>query len=160
MIKIKVRCKVVPVFFLNWAPRHEGVFGEWRYSSTHSLTSVLDGDKWSSRPGRFTLREIAPGIHWIGSWVGPRAVLDEVVKRKIPSLRRESNPSIPNVQPVYLKVSHDRFLSHPFQFIIHNYLHIQHYITYVAEKASLNQETNMWFETSSEEHPLSGEKGE
>jgi hypothetical protein len=28
-----------------WAPRHEGVLGEWRYSSTHSLTSALDG-RW------------------------------------------------------------------------------------------------------------------
>jgi hypothetical protein len=32
-----------------------------------------------------------PGSYWIGSWVGPRAVLDAVVKRKIPSPRRESN---------------------------------------------------------------------
>jgi hypothetical protein len=30
--------------------------------------------------------------HWIGGWVGPRAVLDAVVKRKIPIPRRESNP--------------------------------------------------------------------
>jgi hypothetical protein len=36
--------------------------------------------------------------HW--GWVGARAVLDVVVKRKSPSLRRESNPTIPNVQPV------------------------------------------------------------
>jgi hypothetical protein len=32
--------------------------------------------------------------------VGPRAVLDTVVKRKIPSPRRESNPRTPIVQPV------------------------------------------------------------
>jgi hypothetical protein len=32
--------------------------------------------------------------------VGPRAVLDAVVKRKIPSPRRESNPRTPIVQPV------------------------------------------------------------
>jgi hypothetical protein len=25
----------------------------------------------------------APGTHWIGGWVGPRAVLDTVVKGKI-----------------------------------------------------------------------------
>jgi hypothetical protein len=37
------------------------------YSSTHSLTSSLDGGGWSaSRPGRFTPRERAPGTHWIG----------------------------------------------------------------------------------------------
>jgi len=28
-------------------------------------------------------RERALGTHWIGGWVGPRAVLDAVVKRKI-----------------------------------------------------------------------------
>jgi hypothetical protein len=32
--------------------------------------------------------------------VGPRAVLDAVVKRKIPSFRRESNPRTPIVQPI------------------------------------------------------------
>jgi hypothetical protein len=45
-------------------------------------------------------RERAPDIHWIGGWVGPRAVLDAVVKRKIPSPRRKSNPKILVVQPV------------------------------------------------------------
>jgi hypothetical protein len=41
----------------------------------------------------------SPGTHWIGDWVGPRAVLDAVVKRKIPSPRRESNRRTPIVQP-------------------------------------------------------------
>jgi hypothetical protein len=41
------------------------------------LTLALDGGDWSaSRPGYFTLRERAPGTHWIGGWVGPRAILD------------------------------------------------------------------------------------
>jgi hypothetical protein len=40
------------------------------------------------------------GTHWIGGWVGPRAVLDAVVKRKNPSPPRESNPRIPIVQLV------------------------------------------------------------
>jgi hypothetical protein len=43
---------------------------------------------------------LPPGTHWIGGWVGPRAVLDAVVKRKIPSPRRESNPRSPIIQPV------------------------------------------------------------
>jgi len=48
------------------------------------LTSALDGGEWSAfRPGRFTSSEIARGTHWIGGWVGPRAVLDAVVKIKI-----------------------------------------------------------------------------
>jgi hypothetical protein len=50
----------------------------------HSLTPVLDGGEWSaSRSGRFTLRERALGTHWIGGWVGPRAVLDAMVKRNV-----------------------------------------------------------------------------
>jgi hypothetical protein len=66
------------------------------YSAMHFLTSTLDGGEWSaSRSGRFTPRERAPDNHWIGSWVGPRAVLDVVVKRKIPSPRRKSNPRTP-----------------------------------------------------------------
>jgi hypothetical protein len=63
--------------------------------------STLDGGEWSaSRPGRFNPRERARGTHWIGGWVGPRAVLDAVVKRKITSPRRESNPRTPIVQPI------------------------------------------------------------
>jgi len=41
--------------------------------------------------GRFTPRERAPGTQFIGGWVGPGAVLDAVVKRKIPIPRRELN---------------------------------------------------------------------
>jgi hypothetical protein len=75
--------------------------GEWRYSSTHSLTSALDGGEWSaSHPGRFTPRERALGTHSIVGCVGLRAVLDAVMKRKIPSPRRESYPRTPIVQPV------------------------------------------------------------
>jgi hypothetical protein len=69
--KVKVK---FPLCF-NWAPCHGGVLGEWRYSSTQSVTSALDGGAWSaSRPGHFTPRERAPGTHWIGGWVDPRAV--------------------------------------------------------------------------------------
>jgi hypothetical protein len=47
------------------------------------LTSSPVGGEWSvSRPGRFTPRERAPGTHWIGGWVDPRAGLDKVEKRK------------------------------------------------------------------------------
>jgi hypothetical protein len=67
------------VTFINRTPRYEGLLEEWRYSSTHSLTPALDGGEWSaSRPGRFTPKERAPDTHWIGSWVGPRAVLEEL----------------------------------------------------------------------------------
>jgi hypothetical protein len=65
------------------------------------LASALDGGEWSaSRPGRVTPRERGPGTHWIGGWVDPKDVLDAVVKRKIPSPRRESSPRTSLVQPV------------------------------------------------------------
>jgi hypothetical protein len=74
---------------------------DWRYSSTHFLNSALDGGEWSaSCRGRFTPRERYPGTHWIGDWVIPRAVLDMVMKGKIPNPRRESNPRTPIVKPV------------------------------------------------------------
>jgi hypothetical protein len=95
-----VKGKFVPVLTLfNWAPYHEGVLWEWMYSSTHSLTSALDGGEWSaSRPCRFTPRERTSDTYWIGGWVGPRAVLEAVVKRKIPSPCQESKPRTPIVQ--------------------------------------------------------------
>jgi hypothetical protein len=62
------------------------------YSSTHSLTSELDGGEWSaSRTGRFTPRKRAPGTHWIGGWVGPRAVLDEERGNKINNNNNNNN---------------------------------------------------------------------
>jgi hypothetical protein len=96
---MKVEVKLSLCF--NWAPRRGGVLRERRYISTHSLSSALDEGDWSaSRPGRLIPKERAPGTHWIGGWVGPRAVLDAVVERKIPSPRRESNPRTPIVHPV------------------------------------------------------------
>jgi hypothetical protein len=67
----------VRVAVLNWAPRYEGVLG-----SGGIALRILDlGTSWwwsASRPGCFNPREKAPGTHWIGGWVGPRAGLDTV----------------------------------------------------------------------------------
>jgi hypothetical protein len=57
----------------------------------------------------FTLRPLyhqgkMPLNHWIGGWVGPRAVLDAVVKRRSPSPRWESNSRTPIFQPVALSL--------------------------------------------------------
>jgi hypothetical protein len=55
-------------------------------------------DSFTPRP--LYSKERDPGTHSVGGSVGPRAVLDAVVKRKIPSSSRESNPRIPTEQPV------------------------------------------------------------
>jgi hypothetical protein len=42
------------------------------------MKTCIDGGEWSaSSPERFT-----SGSHWIGAWVGPRAGLDAMEKRK------------------------------------------------------------------------------
>jgi hypothetical protein len=77
--------------------------GEWRYSST-----ILDlGTRWrwvvSYTPRPLYPEEILPGTHWIGGWVGPRAGLDVVEKRKILALsgfepRRSCPLPVTNIQ--------------------------------------------------------------
>jgi hypothetical protein len=60
--------------FFNWEPRHEGVLGEWRYSSTHSPTSALDASEWSaSRRGRFTPHRKSPWHPLDRSLGGPQS---------------------------------------------------------------------------------------
>jgi hypothetical protein len=51
------------------------------------LTLALVAGEWSaSRLGRFTPEERALDTHWIGGWVGPRAGLDDMEKRKFLTL--------------------------------------------------------------------------
>jgi hypothetical protein len=92
MVKVKVKLSLC--FHENHAMKAYGGSGG---TVPLTLTSALDGGEWSaSRSGRFTARERAPRTHWIGGWVGPRAMLDAVVK----SPRLESNPRTLIVQPV------------------------------------------------------------
>jgi hypothetical protein len=47
------------------------------------LTSALVGGEWSaSCSSLFTPGEKVPGTHWKGGWLGPRAGLDDLEKRK------------------------------------------------------------------------------
>jgi hypothetical protein len=51
------------------------------------LTSALVGGEWSaSSPCLFTSGERTLGAYWIRGWVGPRAGLDDVEKRKFLTL--------------------------------------------------------------------------
>jgi hypothetical protein len=63
------------------------------------LTSALAGGEWfASRPGRFNPGERAPGTHWIGGWVDPRAGLNDVEKILDPTGTGTLDTSV--VQPV------------------------------------------------------------
>jgi hypothetical protein len=102
------------ILVLNYAPRHEDVLGKWRCSSTHSLNSTLDGGEWSaSRPGRFIATERTAGTHWIGGWVGPRADLEAVLKRKLPRAPAENRtPIIRSSSPQSLDIPTELYLTH------------------------------------------------
>jgi hypothetical protein len=51
------------------------------------LTSALAGGELSvSRPSRFTPGERAPGTHWLGGWMDPRACQGDLEKRKFLTL--------------------------------------------------------------------------
>jgi hypothetical protein len=70
-IKVKVKLSL-------YLGKHHAMKTYW--GSGGIAPRILDlgtryGGEWSaSRTGRFT-----PSTHWIGGWVGPRAVLDAVV---------------------------------------------------------------------------------
>jgi hypothetical protein len=51
-------------------------YGEWRYIST--ILDLGNSNCSDSLLGRFSSEERAPGTHWIGGWVGPRAGFDTV----------------------------------------------------------------------------------
>ena len=55
---------------------HEGPEEEWRYSSTLSLTSELDGVSGQSHAPAILPPGKRPGTHFTGGWVGPRTGLD------------------------------------------------------------------------------------
>jgi len=40
------------------------------------------GTRSALHPGHFANGKRAPGTHWLGGWVGPRAALDTVAKRR------------------------------------------------------------------------------
>jgi hypothetical protein len=62
--------------------------------------SVLDGGEWLvSRPNRFTPGARGLGTLSLGSWVGPRAGLDTVVKRKFPVPARTRTSDHPAGSP-------------------------------------------------------------
>jgi hypothetical protein len=53
----------------------------------------------------FTPRALYPSekaavTHWIGGWVSPKALLDAVVRRKIPNSSRKSNPRTLIIQSI------------------------------------------------------------
>jgi hypothetical protein len=87
--------------------RHEDVLG-----SGGIAPRILDlGTRWSaSRPGRFSPQGKSPWYPLDRRVGGPRAVLDTMEKRKMPSPHRESNPRTPIVQPVAQRYDYYKYV--------------------------------------------------
>jgi hypothetical protein len=63
------------------------------YIHVFFTSALLGGELSASRPCRFIPRERVPRTHWKGGWVGSRAGLDDVKKRKIfPYKNSNSDP--------------------------------------------------------------------
>jgi hypothetical protein len=67
---------------------------KWKYIPSF-LTSELDGAEWSALPTiALPTEKRAPDTHWLGSWVGPKAVIEG--EKSLASARNQT----PAVQPV------------------------------------------------------------
>jgi hypothetical protein len=89
MSKVK-KNKAVPRIHHAWAKV------ERKYSSYSFLNSALDGVSGQRyAPANLNPREMIPGTHWIGGWVGLRGGLETETKGKILCLCRGSKQGRP-----------------------------------------------------------------
>jgi hypothetical protein len=81
--RVAVKGKIVP------APNYAMKACEELYVLIHIFLDLSTIWRWSaSRPCCFTPKGRAHGTHWIGSWVDPRAGLDDVEKKNFLTLPR------------------------------------------------------------------------
>jgi hypothetical protein len=85
--------EVVPVLLLT---EHHTMKGYW---GGGIALRINFGIRWSGQlyaPAALAPKKRAPGTHWIGDWIGLRAGLDAVVKRKIlsPAGRKETHDDL------------------------------------------------------------------
>jgi hypothetical protein len=90
--KMKVKVKL-SLWFLT---EHHAMKAYWGSGGIAPRILELD-TRWrwvvSFTPRPLYPRKRAPDTYWIGSWVGPRAGLDAVVKRKVPSPWTPDHPA-------------------------------------------------------------------
>jgi hypothetical protein len=80
--------------------------GKWMYSS--SILNLSLSWRWvvSITPRRIYPEERDPDTQWLGRWMGPRAGLDAVKKRKVSFPCWESNPGRPASSTLLYKLSY------------------------------------------------------
>jgi hypothetical protein len=67
---------------INEALCYKDVWGNGCIDLCFLPSALVGGERSASRPGRFTPEERAPDTYLVGGWVGLRASLDIVEKRK------------------------------------------------------------------------------
>jgi len=88
-IKIKVKVK-----FSLCLTKHQAMETYWWVEVyIHAFFDLDTMWRWvvASRPDRFTPKERAPGTHWIGAWVGPRAGIEERNSQSPPGIEPRSS---------------------------------------------------------------------
>jgi hypothetical protein len=79
----KLKVKLSLRFFSTEHHAMKAYWEEWRYSSTHSLTSALDGSEWSaSRPGHFNFWGKSPWYPLDRRLGGPQILSGRGVEKK------------------------------------------------------------------------------
>jgi hypothetical protein len=82
----------VKLSLINSAPCHKDIWGRGSIASLFFTLGL--GYEWpASCPEHFTPWGMRPSTHWIGGWVGSRAGLGTVEKKKISCPCWELNPS-------------------------------------------------------------------
>jgi len=95
-----LKVKLSLCFLLSTKPWRR--VGKWRYSSTHS-TSAVDGSGQLHAPACLPPGKDPLGTQRIGGWVDPRAILDAVVKRKIPSPHPANGNRLDTTGPILIR---------------------------------------------------------
>jgi hypothetical protein len=129
----------IPSSSINWEPCHDDVW-------------ALDGgERSASCSGLFTPGEIVPGTHWIEGWVGPRASLDTVEKRKISCPCQESNLAI---QPIACHYTNWVIPAHSFE----KYNPLEYIPIFWQTSLVFHQSCNKWNEKEFCQQPLEPER--
>jgi hypothetical protein len=81
---IKLHKTRIKSSFQLWDPDHSLLKLSVIPNKVHQ--PVLSAGKQEQELRKFVFNERAPGTHWIGGWVDPRAGLDDVEKRKLLTL--------------------------------------------------------------------------
>jgi hypothetical protein len=87
---------------INYAPCQEGVCGSGDITPPFLTSVLVEVSRQLQVPAALLPGEGAPGTHWIGGWVGPRADLNAMDKRKFCASTGSRTPTVKLVASRYI----------------------------------------------------------